>query len=330
MNTKNSTSSGKNAALALAVAVTLSGCSKEDATESNVLAEVDGQAITAATFEHWWQKSPREDSSASREALLEQLIEREALVQRARKAGLEQDSHVIEGFQSLLIARLKELELQPRIAAATVPEADVRAIYEAEKNERFKLPARVHLAVLWFETRGQAPLAARYQPRLEQVRTTLLANPESVPAATGFGSHSVRNTEHRSSRYKGGNLGWIESGSVQLDPFRRTVSEIGATLTEPGQLSEVTVRPEGIFLVRLIERQPERIRSFAEVRASIEQRLLAARRSDVQQQFHQQSQEDLTVERFPNNLSALSDLPTTSPLTQSKASHAPTNLPVQR
>jgi hypothetical protein len=330
MNTKNSTSSGKNAALALAVAVTLSGCSKEDATESNVLAEVDGQAITAATFEHWWKKSPREDSSASREALLEQLIEREALVQRARKAGLEQDSHVIEGFQSLLIARLKELELQPRIAAATVPEADVRAIYEAEKNERFKLPARVHLAVLWFETRGQAPLAARYQPRLEQVRTTLLANPESVPAATGFGSHSVRNTEHRSSRYKGGNLGWIESGSVRLDPFRRVVSEIGATLTEPGQLSEVTVRPEGIFLVRLIERQPERIRSFAEVRASIEQRLLAARRSDVQQQFHQQSQEDLTVERFPNNLSALSGLPITSPLTQSRASDAPTNLPVQR
>jgi hypothetical protein len=330
MSTKNSTSSGKNAALALAVAVTLSGCSKEDATESNVLAEVDGQAITAATFEHWWKKSPREDSSASREALLEQLIEREALVQRARKAGLEQDSHVIEGFQSLLIARLKELELQPRIAAATVPEADVRAIYEAEKNERFKLPARVHLAVLWFETRGQAPLAARYQPRLEQVRTTLLANPESVPAATGFGSHSVRNTEHRSSRYKGGNLGWIESGSVQLDPFRRTVSEIGATLTEPGQLSEVTVRPEGIFLVRLIERQPERIRPFAEVRASIEQRLLAARRSDVQQQFHQQSQEDLTVERFPNHLSALSGLPITSPVAQSKASHAPTNLPVQR
>jgi hypothetical protein len=308
-----------------------SSCSEEDATESNVLAKVDGEPITTETFEHWWKKSPpKEDSSGSREALLEKLIDRETLVQRARSEGLEKDPIVVEAMESILIARLKELELQPSIAAAKVLEADARAIYENGKNERFKLPGRSHLAALWFDTRGQAPLAARYQPRLEQVRTTLLANPESVPAATGFGSHSVRNTEHRSSRYKGGNLGWIESGSLQLDPFRRTVSEIGATLTEPGQLSEVTVRPEGIFLVRLIERQPERIRSFAEVRASIEQRLLAARRSDVQQQFHQQSQEDLTVERFPNHLSALSGLPITSPVAQSKASHAPTNLPVQR
>jgi len=320
---------GRNATFALTMAVALGSCSKDDTTKNDVLAEVDDLPITAATFEHWWKKNPpQSDSAESREALLEKLIDREALVQRARRAGLDQDPEVIEGIESLLIARLKELELQPEIAAAEVSEADVRAVYEADESEPFTLPARTHVAALWFDTRGQAPLAARYQPRLAQVRDGLLADPDAVPPSAGFGPHSVRNSEHRASRYKGGDLGWIQTGSTNLDPFRKAVSEITASLTEPGEVSAVTVRPEGVFLVRLVERQGERVQAFAEVRESIEGRVLAARRTEVQQQFYQETREGVSVKRFDDHLHALSNLPT-SAITNSGPSNTTANLPFQ-
>jgi hypothetical protein len=290
-----------------------SGCSRQGpdaaATAPKALATVAGYPVTEATFRYWWEKdTPGKDTPATREALLDRLIQRQTLVQRARASGLDQDPIIIEAIESLLIARLKEKELQPKVAAVEIGEEECRAFYEQNKDARYTLPERVRVAVLWFDTRGQELLAERYRPRLEQARAALLKDPESNPPAQGFGQLSISNTEHRPSRYRGGDVGWIPTASGR-DPWRNAILEVAAALSEPGELSPVVVRPEGVFLVRLIERQPARVRALAEVRAAIEQHLKVARRTELYQQFQQLAHQDVDIHRFSEKLQALDNLP---------------------
>jgi hypothetical protein len=292
--------------LAACIAAFSTGCSK---TEPEALATVAGQPVTEAAFRYWWEKdTPGKDTPATREALMDRLIQRQTLVQRARAAGLNQDPVIIEAIESLLIARLKEKELQPKVAAVEIGEEECRAFYEQNKETRYTLPERVRVAVLWFDTRGQELLADRYRPRLEQARAALLKNPESTPPAQGFGQLSISNTEHRPSRYKGGDVGWIATASGR-DPWRNAILEVAAALSEPGELSSVVERPEGVFLVRLIERQPARVRALAEVRAAIEQHLKVARRTELHQQFQQLAHQDVDIHRFSERVQALDNLP---------------------
>jgi hypothetical protein len=292
---------------ALGLGLLTLGCNR--APESGVLATVQDEPVTEAAFRHGWDTdTPSEDSPATREALLDKLVRRQMLVQRARTAGLDQDPVVVEAIESLLIARLKETELHPQIGSIEISEDETRAFYERHQADRYTLPERVRMAVLWFDSRGQEPLVERYRPRMEQVREELMKDPASIPHAEGFGPLSARNTEHRGSRYRGGDVGWMEIGP-SLDPWRNALLEVAAPLTEPGQLSQVVVRPEGLFLVRLVERQPARVRAIAEVRSAIEQRLKAERRSEREGRFYQEIAREVAVRTYPDRLSALDGLP---------------------
>jgi parvulin-like peptidyl-prolyl isomerase len=236
------------------------------------------------------------------------LIERSALAQAARQAGLDQDPVLAEQIESLLIARLRETRWQPHLEALTVTEAEVRAAYEARSGDAFGQPESTRVAVLWFNTRGQAPLVARYRPRLEEIRRQIVADPAAFPVASGFGELASGNTEHAASRLKGGDLGWLDSG-LSTDPWRVAVLETAASLPQPGDLSEVTANASGLFLVRVIERRAARVQSFDEARPRLERSLLEQRRSEAAQQLMSDIVAAASVQRFDERLSALAPLP---------------------
>jgi parvulin-like peptidyl-prolyl isomerase len=239
---------------------------------------------------------------------LSRLIERSALAQAARQAGLDQDPVLAEQIEALLIARLRETRWQPHLDALTVTEAEVRAAYEARSGDAFGQPESTRVAVLWFNTRGQAPLVARYRPRLEEIRRQILADPAAFPVASGFGELAAGNTEHAASRLKGGDLGWLDSGP-STDPWRVAVLETAASLQQPGDLSEVTANASGLFLVRVIERRAARVQSFDEARPRLERSLLEQRRSEAGQQLMSDIVAAASVQRFDERLSALAPLP---------------------
>jgi parvulin-like peptidyl-prolyl isomerase len=236
------------------------------------------------------------------------LIERSALAQAARQAGLDQDPVLVEQIEALLIARLRETRWQPHLEALTVTEAEVRAAYEARSGDAFGQPESTRVAVLWFNTRGQAPLVARYRPRLEEIRRQIVADPAAFPVASGFGELASGNTEHAASRLKGGDLGWLDSGP-STDPWRVAVLETAASLPQPGDLSEVTANASGLFLVRVIERRAARVQSFDEARPRLERSLLEQRRSEATQQLMSDIVAAASVQRFDERLAALAPLP---------------------
>ena len=217
------------------------GCGKHEQPAADALARVGDKVVSEAEFRSWWeQRRPAADTSAARQLVVKQLVERSALAQAAREAGLDKDPAVIEQIENILIGRLKETRLQPELKALTIPEADLRADYQQNLESKFSVPGRTHAAVLWFDTRGQAPLVARYTPRLEQARQTAA----SLPADQGFGTLALQNTEDRASRYRGGDVGWLEDSPAN-DPWKKQVLEIATQLKQPGDLSQVVTTDRG-------------------------------------------------------------------------------------
>ncbi|MFT5128211.1 MAG: hypothetical protein ACI8W8_001820 [Rhodothermales bacterium] len=260
--------------------------------------------VTEADFRHRWSNRRRNDSPETRAALLDELLDRAVLVQRAREAGLEDDPVVREGIESLLISRYKELHLQPRIAGIDVSESDIQAYYDANRETRYAVPERIRVAVLWFDTRGAAERVARYAPRLQAARQKAA----EVPADKGFGQLAIENSERQASRYRGGIEDWLEA-SANYDPWRQAVVEVAAGLKEPGELSTVVDRAEGSFLVRLLDRRAASFRSLDHAKEGILRELRNARRKQVQDEFVEAQRAVMKIERFPERLQALQSLP---------------------
>lgn len=286
----------------------LAGCGKKEA-EPGVLAQGEGWSVRAEDFRHWWATRPGPaDSPEARADALDRLVERATLAAVARKAGLERDPETAAQIESLLIGRLRELQLAPQLAAVKVSDEEVRARYDAQRESAHTQPEALHVALLWFNTRGQKPLVDRYRPRLEQVRAEVSAGGDKFPAATGFGSLAVGNTEHRPSRLIGGDLGWMEMGSGS-DPWRQAVLDLAAPLKNPGDLSEIVAGKDGLFLVRLIERRAAVVKPFEAVSAEIRKSLAEERRQLLEEEFTRGILSQTPSERFPETLSALTDLP---------------------
>jgi parvulin-like peptidyl-prolyl isomerase len=295
--------------LAITIALSLSGCKPAAENARNGIAEVNGQPISEESFRHWWNQEPRAiDNFKNRKVVLEEMIERSVIAQKARALGLENDPQVVAEIESLLIARLKEKELQPQIEKIEVTEAEARAVYELNKSSQYALPERMRVAVLWFETRGQQPLVARYQPRLEKVRAHMATATDAVSGEKAFGQFAIEHSEHPSSRYKGGDIGWLEAGK-QPDAWRNAVAEIAADLETPGEISPVITRPEGVFLVRLMEHRAADHQPFEQARAEIVRQLRNQKRHAIEQAFMSELTRNVQVREFPDRLAAITGLP---------------------
>lgn len=274
-----------------------------------VLATVAGRNLTAADFRYWWEiRHPGADTPTMRAEVLERMIERATMAEAARHAGLDRDPAIASQIDALLIARLQETRLQAQLDALTVSDEDLQARYEATKQSDFTQPESTRVAVLWFNTRGQVPLEARYRPRLEQARAQVTENAASYPVDAGFGPLAIDHTEHRASRLMGGDLGWLDAGSSN-DPFRNSVMEVASSLKQAGDVSSVVTAPSGLFLVRLLGHRDPAVKPLSMIGPELRQKLLAERRQALQDAFTREMLTQAAIQRFPTHLETLTELP---------------------
>ena len=300
----------------LAIAAVIFLCTRQDGG-APALAMVNGTSISEADFRYWWGRSGQgEDTPQRREALLDRLIEREALVQQAAEAGLADELDFQEQVRSLLISRLLEQQLQPQIANIEIDEETLRTLHEQQGEEKSGRAVQWQVAVLWFNSRGQAPLEARYHQRLSEVRDRMKTS--TLPIAEGFGGHARTDSEHMESRYRGGRIEPLQPGA-NYDPWRQAVLDAASGL-QAGEMSEVVVGQHGVFLVRLLEKlKPEAV-PFEALRDRLASDHRRTLREQVKAEFHNSIVQEAAVEKFPPALNALAPLTQPSPAT---AQHSP-------
>lgn len=287
--------------LSLLVAVVLAGCppqqkAKQDPT---VIATVNGEVISRVEFERLLAREaqamegngPRtpEQVEPYKQTLLETLIERALLLQAARASGVtvtteEVDRRVLalsseypagtfdealaksqtsraaltrSTREQLTIEKLLTQEVHSRVA---VSEEQIRQYYEEHVSD-FTEPEQVHAQQIVVKGLDEAK---RVQQQLWQGKK--------------FPDLARRFSLSPDARV-GGDLGFFARGTMP-PAFDEVVFKLSV-----GGTSEVVSTEYGFHLFRVIEKKPPHKSELTEVRSAIEEKLLAALRSDAQRAY---------------------------------------------
>lgn len=266
-------------ALSLAVAAFAAHAASE-ARQADPPLVVNGDVtLTTNDFLAYAEKVPdqlRDDFRASTERVkktVDGLWVQRNVALKARAAGLAEDPIVaarLRQAQELVLVDVYLRDLEKRMKYPDlVPRA--REIYNAHPD-RFKAPGKVHLQHILVDTKCRTPDAAR--------KRALELRAEAVAPGADFLAVAKRSSDDPQKDKNSGDLGPMLPTEFD-ESFRKAI----APLNKPGQVSEPLETRFGFHIVRMVKREPERLRTFDEVKDEIvkaeKQKLLDEARTEV-------------------------------------------------
>jgi parvulin-like peptidyl-prolyl isomerase len=276
-------------ALFLACAVAVPVLSEERRGDAPLV--VNGAtSLTTTDFQAYLEKVPeqiRGDFAANVERVkktVDGLWVQRRVAQRARADGLDKDPIIAARLQQAQEAVLVEaylINLEKRMKYPDLlPRA--REVYAAQKD-KFKDPGRVHVQHILVDMKCRKRDEA--VKRAEQLRTQILNGKEEFTAV------ARRESDDPAKDKNGGDLGLMALKDIPNETFRKQVEQ----LAKPGDISAPFETNFGMHIVRLVKREPEKQRSFEEVKDEIiaaeKQKMLDDARTQVL----------LAVRNDPNN-----------------------------
>lgn len=269
------------ALFALTALCLFQGCSPK---QSDVLAKVGSHEIRKADLQREVERRNHlRRSVPDKETLLNEMIQHEALLQRAKSAGLDNDPQLAREIDNLLIGKLLERELTRQVEAVRITPDDIKAEYELSLA-KYTQPAKARLAILFLEAGAKSSEAKRAETRarMAEARRKFQENPEAARRASpvpGFGTLATEYSDDQASRYRGGDLGWLMGGNFSYR-WPKAVLETGYAL-EKGQLSDIIQTDAGFYVVMKTDARPGVVTPLERVEADLRQSVLLKKRREL-------------------------------------------------
>ena len=259
-----------------------------DMSHEDVLAVVAGQRITAQDLraEAEWRKANNQFVPDA-EALLKEMVNRTAMVEQARQSGVVDDPDTRHRIESLKIARLREKLLDPDLAKITVTDEEVTTAYHARTAE-FARKGLDRFAIL-FQAAQSKMSEARHVEARKRLETALVqadANPAPGgrgPAASGFGAVAIDYSDDQTSRYRGGDIGWIETDAKPTHCPEPVIAAGRALRT--GARSDILECEDGYYVIMKTDSRPGGVRPLEEVAERLRQSLLHEKQRACEERF---------------------------------------------
>jgi len=268
---------------------------------SSKIATVNGTAITQADFDREVQLAQRRFASSGRspedsellalkKEILENLINRELLYQECQNKGIKVEKTTINEQYELLKKRfphetdfkdalsrlnLSEAEMKSQIERdlaiqqlitekfvqkVTITDKETKAYYDSHP-QGFRRPEQVrvsHILISVDQTADQAQKAAA-RKKIEDIQKKLNKGEDFAALAREFSQCP--------SGSRGGDLGYL--GRRQLV---KPIEEVAFALP-PGQVSDIVESPFGYHLIKVIEKRPETLRGYEEIKVKLQEYL---------------------------------------------------------
>lgn len=263
------------------------------APESPTVATVGGEAITAAELRAEMERRGgslpgQYQTLEQKRALLDEVVNRRVLAERARREGLEDDPVYRAAVERMLVQRLESVHLEPALEALTVSEEEIAAYYEARRATEYLTPARVRVSWIFVDvpSRAAADKVEERRLRAEAARREALDLP---PDTRGFGALALEYSDDPASRYIGGELGWAYESQKATFRYGPEVLEAAFALTEPGAVSPVVRTEHGFAIVRVDQRDESAPTPLDKLRAGIRNVLMREKRDAVKRAFYEES-----------------------------------------
>lgn len=141
--------------------------------------------------------------------------------------------------------------------------------YYVENREKFKLGDQVKLRMIVIDKSRYGAESAK--SIAEEIVAKIKQGADFAEMAAVYSDGSQRS--------EGGNWGWVEKSVLRED-----LAGIAFQM-EPGEMSGLIDRPEGVYIMNVEQKRPHHIQSLSEVRDEIEQTLEARERSRLQNQW---------------------------------------------
>lgn len=282
----------------------LSVCSVQSAlSASNPVAVIDGVPLTEEAFKAKMAHRPNTVSTPQeKKALLNEMVNFELLYRAALGKGYDKDPAIQERLKRLIVEKYYKKELEPKFAKITVSDQEIEQFYQNHKAD-FLVPRMVRAAVIRITVPagGSTDNKAQLRLRAEAARSEAL---KLNPATKSFGPVAVKYSDHQSTRYRGGDSGWFQTGK-DTSRWPKQVHEAVFNLKKPGEISRIITASSGYYIVKIMTIKESAPRSLLAVKEQIQRRLFVLKKAQVERGFFNGLRGKFPVEVFYNRLEAI-------------------------
>lgn len=250
--------------------------------DSGVLAVIGGKSITVDKFKAEMVRQRGEYDAERKSELLDSIVRSELLFVAARTAGYESDPEVIKTVKQAMVGKYLQDNLEPKLAKISVSDQEAQAYYQSHQAE-FGTHAMIHAALIRIAVSPKASVEKKAEllKRAENARAEALALEPGVPA---FGKVAVKYSEHQESRYRGGDIGWMQVGAHDSG-WDQQVTDAIFLLKAPGQVSSVITAADGYYFVKLMEVKAATVKPFAQVKDGVRYQVHQEKKKRAEQDF---------------------------------------------
>jgi len=239
----------RTATLALAVVITLvSACNKQPADDSKVLATVNGEAITEKDYLHYLQlrqarQEPIADKDKERKIVLDEMIDRVLLTQRAVEQKLENDPEVYYLLKRLRENVLVQAAIRNMLKENPVSDDEIKTRFEKEAANTHKTEYLVRHILVKNEDEAKEII-------------------KQLKGKTNFATLAKQKSIDVQSGKNGGQIGWVNQGMVVPEFFE------GVTHVDKGTISGEPVKSDfGWHVIKVEDTRPATIPTFEQFMA---------------------------------------------------------------
>lgn len=243
----------------------------DDARRAEVLVEGQGFKITVGDLEDQINKQPpplrvRFREPEQKKGLLDSLVRIELLAAEAERRGFADNPAVQQTVKDGAVQTLVRTEIDDKITAASVPEKDVAAYYEAH-------PADFH--------RPEERRASQILVGSEAEANALMSEAQKADMR-GFAELARKHSLDDASKLRGGDLSFFARTAHEDSSPRKVPEAIRETVFKLKEIGDVADKPvklgEQFAIVRYTGERPERHIALPEATGSIRSRLWRERR----------------------------------------------------
>ncbi|QOC21315.1 peptidyl-prolyl cis-trans isomerase [Wenzhouxiangella sp. AB-CW3] len=256
----------------------------------NWIAEINGVYVGETEFiaemeRRGGQRPGQYHELDQKKELLDSLLYRKAAVRAARDAGLDREPATLRAMERILVNKYVQENLRPRQEELRVTDEEIEAVY-AERAEEYSVPARRRVAMIRIGVPEQASEEMKQAAR-NRITEAYEAVQELDEDVVHFAAVAREYSDHQTSRYRGGAIGWIGEHATERYRFDPVVVETANRMTDSGETSGILEGDDGLYIVRLVEYQPERSRPVDELATGIRQGILRDRHREIENEFRE-------------------------------------------
>jgi peptidyl-prolyl cis-trans isomerase C len=252
--------------------------------EGPYVAKVGTGVITSAEFkEKISGQSPfaraHYTSLDKKKEFLDGMVRYELMVQEAERLGLDKNPEVQEAKEHAMVNELIHQKFDRDPALKQVPEPEMRAYYEAHKDDYVK-PERVRLELILFKGKETDKAV------LDEAKRLLvdLKQKDSKGNGGSFATVARVRSDDDATKSHGGDTDF-KTPEELTQAYGPVVSQAAMALKGVNDMSDVVRGGNGWFILKMMGRQNAMNRTFEQVEPMLEGRLWHERRSTLMENW---------------------------------------------